>query len=185
MNRYLSALILFALIMPFASQAESFETILTSVFKTGDGRSTTPRALGTAEKGYLVFFWASWCVPCKEELALVARNQEKLANWNVFSINVDDSAGRLRADEILKTLVWPYTNLNDESGMLFYQINTSGELPLALAFDPQGHLLEIIRELKEPALEILAAKTFEVSSKSGYEVTEEAHYRKRNRTGAN
>lgn len=183
MKRPAFAALVIALILPFATHAESFETILTSIFKTQDGQSTTPRALGSSDKGYLVFFWASWCVPCKAELALVAANQEKVANWNVFSINVDDSAGRLRADEILKTLNWPYTNLNDESGALFYQINTSGELPLALVFDPQGHLLEVIRELKEPALESLSTKTFENSSKSGWEVSDEIHYRKRNRTG--
>ncbi len=182
---YMRHILAFALFIASMSAhaAESFETVLTAVFKTSDGRSITPRALGAPDKGYLVFFWASWCVPCKEELALVARNQERLANWNIFSINVDDSAGRLRADEILKTLNWPYTNLNDESGAYFYQINTSGELPLALAFDPQGNLLEIIRELKEPALEKIAARGFEESTRLGWEIYEEVHYRQRNRAG--
>lgn len=163
--------------------AQSFESVLTQVYKTDDGRSTTVRALGDPAKGYLVFFWASWCVPCKEELALVARNQEKVAKWNVFSINVDDSAGRLRAEEILKTLKWPYTNLNDESGSYFYQINTSGELPLALVFDPNGNLLEIVRELKEPALEKLSEMTFSEVTRNGWEIYEEIHYRQRDRTG--
>lgn len=183
MNIWKAFLLAVVLFVSHSALAQSFESVLTQVLKTDDGQSTTVRAQGDPAKGYLVFFWASWCVPCKEELALVARNQEKVANWNVFSINVDDSAGRLRAEEILKTLKWPYVNLNDESGAYFYQINTSGELPLALIFDPSGNLLEIVRELKEPALEKISQMTFTESTRKGWEIYEELHYRQRDRTG--
>jgi thiol-disulfide isomerase/thioredoxin len=183
MNTFKTILICALACFSLQAGAETFETVLTQVLKTDDGRSTTIRANGEAGKGYLAFFWASWCVPCKEELAMVARNKEKVAGWNVISINVDDSAGRLRAEEILKTLQWPFLNLNDESGAYFYQVNTSGELPLALVFDPNGHLLEIIRELKEPALEKVATTTFEDTTRRGWEIYEEVHYRQRDRVG--
>lgn len=174
--------LLFFILVPFLAQAESFETVLNSPFKDSQGRPVAPKSLSSGDgKGYLLMFWAGWCVPCKEELALVRRDPLRLAQWNVIAINVDDSAGRVRAQSILKALDWPFSALDDEAGALFFQINSSGELPLALTFDPEGHLLEILRELKEPELERLSRQSFSVSDRLGWEVSEEFKYIRRDR----
>ena len=169
------------------THAESFETVPTAIFKNAEGIPSTAKSLFPAGegKGYLMLFWAGWCVPCKEELALVARERELLRQWNVVAINVDDSGGSVRAQGILKTIAWPFASLYDEAGTLFFQINSSGELPLALAFDSQGHLLQVLRELKQPALDRLAATQLVASAQAGWEIAEEFHYVHRNRPGGN
>lgn len=176
-------LLLFILQSPLLF-AESFDTVLTSIFKTADGSPATAKGQATdSSKGHLILFWAGWCVPCKEELALVARHGEQLKNWNITAVNVDDSAGRLRADGLLKSFGWEFNSLYDEAGSLFFQINSSGELPLALAFNPDGGLVEVIRELKEPALDRLSQIQFTAGAKAGWEVSEELHYVQRKRPG--
>ena len=168
----------FALTLTPLAHAESYATAFTSVFKSADGRPATVKDVAPDKdgRGYLVMFWASWCVPCKEELAFVTKNAEALKNWNIIAVNTDDAGGRVRADAILKTLNWPFPTLNDEAGTLFYQINPSGELPLALGFDPSGRLIEILRELKEPALEKLSATQFQAATQHGWEVSDQFHY---------
>ncbi len=180
--RRLAIVIALTLAFSPAARAESFATAFNSIFKSQDGRPATVQDIAPANgKGYLLMFWAGWCVPCKEELQLVARHGEDLKNWNVIALNVDDAGGRMRADAILKSMNWPFANLNDESGALFYQINPAGELPLALAFDPSGRMIEVIRELKEPALTKLSATEFQAATKHGWELADQFHYIQRDR----
>lgn len=179
--------------MARSAGAESFETVPTAIFKTAQGlpstikgqftqaSSTDAHGFDSANKGYLVLFWASWCVPCKEELRLVQVQRDKLSRWNVVAVSVDDSGANVRAQGILKSLAWPFQSLYDESGTLFFQINSSGELPLALAFDPQGHLLQVIHELKGPAIDQLSELKFNSERKNAWEITEELHFIQRQR----
>ncbi len=184
--------LLFTILLPQFGWAESFETVPTATFKNSEGVPSTALSLFPAPvadspeaKGYLILFWAGWCVPCKAELALIAANQEKLLRWNVVAVNVDDSVASTRAQGILKSIQWPFASLYDESGTQFYQINSSGELPLALAFDPQGHMLQVIRELKEPTLESLAATQFATTKSQRWEISEETHFIRRQRSDGN
>lgn len=62
-------------------------------------------------KAVLLSFWASWCVPCKEELPLIARLREEWAPrgveaWGMTNESAEKAAGWLREQGIdLPTLV--------------------------------------------------------------------------------
>ena len=43
------------------------------------------------KKGYVINFWATWCVPCKEELPDLSLLKSKIKKYNidVFTISID------------------------------------------------------------------------------------------------
>ncbi len=43
------------------------------------------------KKGYVINFWATWCVPCKEELSDLSLLKSKIKKYNidVFTISID------------------------------------------------------------------------------------------------
>ena len=43
------------------------------------------------KKGYVINFWATWCVPCKEELPDLSSLKSKIKKYNidVFTISID------------------------------------------------------------------------------------------------
>ena len=46
---------------------------------------------GMKKKGYVINFWATWCVPCKEELPDLSLLKSKIKKYNidVFTISID------------------------------------------------------------------------------------------------
>jgi thiol-disulfide isomerase/thioredoxin len=111
--------------------------------------------LKEGQKYYLVAFWAGWCVPCKEELSLIARSPEVHKNYSTIAINVDEPSDVVAAMAGLKSLNWESPSLRDPSGAFFFKINQSGELPLAFVLNSKGELLQTLRKLDHSALDKL------------------------------
>jgi len=123
-------------------------------FSTEGGQAPAPLVLAdlagrdvdlAAFKGevVLVNFWATWCVPCREEMPSLQRLQQKLGGkgFRVLAVNVGEGAARIRqflertpvslsivrdADsEVMKAWrvrMLPASFLVDRRGMLRYQI---------------------------------------------------------------
>lgn len=78
----------------------------------------------------LVNLWATWCVPCREEMPALDRLQAKLGSkdFEVVAINVD-TARLERAKDFLKDIV--VTNLafySDPKADVFYRLRTAGKV---------------------------------------------------------
>ena len=89
----------------------------------------------------LILFWASWCAPCREELAAIVAEKDRFEKINIIAINVDDESGWSAAQIFMQRIAWPFSNLRDEGGNFFYSAHTSGELPLSLLFHKSGNLI--------------------------------------------
>lgn len=69
---------------------------------------------GTAGKLTIVHFWATWCVPCVDELPLLEEIQKKyeVVGLKVLSISMDGDANRTKVDSFLRnhniTSLTPY-----------------------------------------------------------------------------
>ena len=65
----------------------------------------------TAHKGkvVLVEFWATWCVPCREEMPELVKLERKLRarGLDVIMISVDDPNDEARAAKVLKDTTMP------------------------------------------------------------------------------
>jgi len=70
------------------------------------------------DKIYVFSFWATWCVPCINELDAI---KEKYADWSkelnfqIVAISIDDSRTQKRVRPLLSGKEWPYAILLDSN----------------------------------------------------------------------
>ncbi|UMY66640.1 MULTISPECIES: TlpA disulfide reductase family protein [unclassified Flavobacterium] len=70
------------------------------------------------DKLYVFSFWATWCVPCINELDAI---KEKYGDWSkelnfqVVAISIDDSRTQKRVRPLLSGKEWPYAILLDSN----------------------------------------------------------------------
>lgn len=70
------------------------------------------------DKVYVFAFWATWCVPCINELDAIRNNyaewQQEL-DFEVIAISIDDSKTAKRVKPLVNGRNWPYTILLDSN----------------------------------------------------------------------
>jgi cytochrome c biogenesis protein CcmG/thiol:disulfide interchange protein DsbE len=105
-----------------------------------DGGASALKARLTALKGYPVVInkWASWCVPCKEELAAFQRVSAEYGRRVAF-IGIDsEDPKRADAHAFLKTFRMSYPSYYDPSGKLGVQTTDSSFTPVTVFIAPGG-----------------------------------------------
>jgi thiol-disulfide isomerase/thioredoxin len=90
-------------------------------------------------KVVLLNIWASWCVPCREEMPQLDKLQAELGgkDFDVVAVNIDRGGGdkaKKFLDETGATHLVPYT---DPSGKLFAAVKAVG-MPTTLLLDRDG-----------------------------------------------
>lgn len=68
------------------------------------------------DKLYVFSFWATWCVPCINELDAINENYAKWSkelNMEVVAVSIDDTRTQKRVKPLLNGKKWPYTVLLD------------------------------------------------------------------------
>ena len=105
---------------------------------SGDGELSLADLAG---KPTLVVLWASWCGPCKAELAHLKEVHAELAaeGIEVLAINVMDNAGDART--AMEANGWPFPVLLDSDQQLTRELGIQS-IPRAYALDPGGVVAE-------------------------------------------
>lgn len=85
-------------------------------------------------------FWASWCVPCRQEFPVLqklsARYGKKVAFLGANSEDSDDAAETFLGEEPV-----PYPSYTDPDKEILYSVGGSGGLPATAFYDASGKLV--------------------------------------------
>lgn len=71
-------------------------------------------------------FWATWCLPCMEELTTI---NEKYEDWQkenkftMYAVSTDDARTASKVKTVVKSKGWPYTILLDSNQTLKRALN--------------------------------------------------------------
>ena len=122
----------FALFLSISTFAQ--DTLPTSEIKTLDGNATSLEKLAKDNDLMVVSLWATWCVPCKNELDAIS---EVYADWQdetnvkLFAVSVDDSRTVSRVKPLINGKDWDFTILLDTNNDLKRELGAS-TVPLTL-----------------------------------------------------
>jgi thiol-disulfide isomerase/thioredoxin len=119
-------------------------------FEDGNGKPTSVAAF--KGKMLLVNFWASWCVPCREEMPALDALAAKFNSdaFQVLPVNLDiGESGLEKGKEFLKQGNWPNLPLYaDPSFKAFERLKTQAVaigLPATLLLDEDGCELAVLQ----------------------------------------
>jgi len=90
----------------------------------------------------LLNLWASWCLPCREEIPVLMEIHERYAGrgLRVLGVSLDDAASAQSVRAFVRENRIPYTNLHDPEG-LAYQVFGLSMLPATFLIDDRGHIV--------------------------------------------
>jgi thiol-disulfide isomerase/thioredoxin len=111
-------------------------------------------------KYILLDFWASWCLPCRQEHPMLRKLHQELKNENIIfvSISMDTNDKSWRQAISNDHLIW--IQLNDSAGMSGQIARRFGikALPFNCIIDPEGKILGT--KIRGKELENLMTKLF-------------------------
>ncbi len=89
-------------------------------------------------------FWATWCVPCKEELnnmAEIYEDWQKDYNVEIIAVSIDDAKTRANVKSYVEGQGWTYTVLLDSNKEL-HRLLGGQSVPFTVITDKSGNIVE-------------------------------------------
>ncbi len=121
MMKFLFTLLLFLTIFPVCSQQ-----IPQIVLKDIDGNTIDVKDFSQSDDLKILSFWATWCVPCINELDAISDVYEEWqeeTNVEIIAIATDDSRTQKRIRPLVNGKGWDYTILLDNNQELKRALN--------------------------------------------------------------
>jgi len=99
-------------------------------------------------KPLIINVWASWCGPCRDEMASLERLSRHFGGkqFNVIGISTDDNASA--ADAAIKQSKLTFTNYLDHHVILESMLGAN-TIPLTILVDANGRIVKKIRGSKQ------------------------------------
>lgn len=137
--------------------------------KLGGGRLTLDETLSKG-KAVLITFWATWCVPCLEELKALKEGFEKDENlpFDVIAVNVDTPETASDVRSTVKRYGLKFPVLLDPKHEVFSKYQKAASLPFSALLSPKGEILETFSGLHEGMIEkMIEVVTRDASARKG------------------
>lgn len=113
------------------------------VGKTLDGKNIDSKSM--AKMPILVHYWASWCGPCKADMAEIRKVQAKYARQNlqVIGVNLDNDANVAR-DFLTSNKAFPWPHIHEQGGFESSLAIRLGVLsvPITFLIDSEGRVVK-------------------------------------------
>ncbi|WP_034061301.1 TlpA family protein disulfide reductase [Lacinutrix jangbogonensis] len=110
------------------------QTLPKAEIKTLDGTATTLQKISKDNDLIVVSLWATWCVPCKNELDAindVYTDWQDETNVKVYAVSVDDSRTVSRVKPLVNGKAWDFDILLDTNNDLKRELGAA-TVPLTL-----------------------------------------------------
>lgn len=110
---------------------------------TMDGRKVDTKTLSNNGKPMIVNFWATWCAPCKRELATIAdvyETWQKETGVKLVAVSVDDARSTARVAPYVNGQDWDYEVLLDPNGDLKRALNVNN-VPHTFLLNGKGEIV--------------------------------------------
>ncbi len=118
----------------FCNPLISQSNIPTTPLKTLNGETTNLQEISNQNDLIVVSLWATWCVPCKNELDAISEvysEWQEETNVVLYAISVDDSRTVKRVKPLINGKDWDYQVLLDTNNDLKRALGSS-TIPLTL-----------------------------------------------------
>lgn len=96
------------------------------------------------DKIQIFSFWATWCVPCKEELNNIAEIYEdwqKDYNVELIAVSIDDAKTRANVKAYAEGQGWTYTVILDTNKEL-HRLLSGQSVPYTVVTDKSGNIVD-------------------------------------------
>lgn len=99
----------------------------------------------TFEKGKvtLVSFWATWCIPCKQEIKNIKSNLstwQKEVDFNYMTVSIDDARASTMVKTFSKSQGWTFPVYLDQNSDLKRSLNFQN-VPYTMIVDKEGKIV--------------------------------------------
>lgn len=125
-------ILFFTLLITFSSFSQ--DQVLETSIKTLKGGTTSLKEIVQQNDLIIVSLWATWCVPCINELDAISdvyEDWQDETNVELVAVSVDDSRTVNRVRPLVNGRDWEFTILLDINNNLKRALNTS-TVPLTL-----------------------------------------------------
>lgn len=99
---------------------------------------------GKDDKIQVFSFWATWCVPCKEELNNIAdiyEDWQKDYNVEIVAVSIDDAKTRANVKSYAEGQGWTFTVILDSNKEL-HRLLSGQSVPYTVITDKSGNIVE-------------------------------------------
>ncbi|MCB0771174.1 MAG: TlpA family protein disulfide reductase [Flavobacteriales bacterium] len=123
--------------------AQNGATMPSVIVQGLDGKKTDTKTFSNDGKPYIVNFWATWCAPCKRELAAIADKYDKWqeeTGVKLIAISIDDSRSMSRVNPYVNGQAWDYEVYLDPNGDLKRAMNVNN-VPHTFLVNGKGEIV--------------------------------------------
>lgn len=93
-------------------------------------------------KGVVMNFWATWCIPCRDEMSALTSLYDHYSEQSIsfLAVSVDDQKSAAKVRPYVKSRQYPFTILLDTDNAVkrLYQVNV---IPTTVLIDSNGKIV--------------------------------------------
>jgi thiol-disulfide isomerase/thioredoxin len=127
--------------------------------RTLDGKKVAFNEAIEKGKITMISFWATWCIPCKQEIKAIKTKLplwQKETDFNYATVSIDDARASAMVKTYAKTQGWTFPVLLDPNSDLKRSLNFSN-VPFTVIVDADGNIVKMHTGYEEGGEEELYA----------------------------